>query len=161
MIARVGGDEFMLFIEELQAHTDATIMAERVLVALDDPIDLNGRSVYIAASIGIAFDWPGARTGNMLLREADLALYRAKAAGRGRYAVFETHMESGALERLDIEMGLRQALERGESSGSTTSRSSRCAAGMSPRSRRWCAGPTPRAESFPSTEFVPIARKPG
>jgi diguanylate cyclase (GGDEF)-like protein len=160
MIARVGGDEFMLFIEELQAHTDATIMAERVLVALDDPIDLNGRSVYIAASIGIAFDsGPGAGP-EQLLREADLALYRAKAAGRGRYAVFETHMESGALERLDIEMGLRQALERGElrvyyqpiislRSGHVTEVEALV---------RWAH---PTRGIIPPTEFIPIAEETG
>ncbi len=114
MIARLGGDEFTLLLEGLSSPTDATIVAERALAALEDPIELSGRSMYISASIGIAFSTGVGAESDQLLREADLALYRAKATGRGRCEVFEAHMESGALERLDIEMGLRQALERGE-----------------------------------------------
>jgi predicted signal transduction protein with EAL and GGDEF domain len=114
MIFRVGGDEFSVLVEGLHAPAEATIVADRVLAALDDPIELSGRSVYISASIGIAVSAVVGAAPDQILREADLALYRAKGAGRGRYAAFEAHMESGALQRLDIEMGLRQALERSE-----------------------------------------------
>jgi diguanylate cyclase (GGDEF)-like protein len=114
MIARLGGDEFTLLLERLHAPADATVLAERILAALDAPFEFGGRSIYIGASIGIACSTDPSAEPDQLLREADVALYRAKHAGRGRYAVFEAHMESGTLERLDLETGLRKALERSE-----------------------------------------------
>ena len=86
-IARLGGDEFAVLLEELDEPGDAARAAQRMLEALETPFELAGREVSVSASIGIAAG--DATTPETLLRDADLAMYRAKARGKGRYAVFE------------------------------------------------------------------------
>ena len=78
-----------------------------------------------------------------LLRDADLAMYRAKAQGKARYEVFDPSMDAQAMERLELETDLRHAIERERAAGRTTSRSSSWRPGGSARSRRWCAGSIP------------------
>jgi len=92
---------------------EATRTAERIIRALDAPFRLGGHDVVTATSIGIAVGGTGHAAVD-LLRDADVALYRAKARGRGRYAVFDATMNARALERLELEADLRRALRRGE-----------------------------------------------
>ncbi len=112
-VARLGGDEFIFLLEEVGAE-EARGTAERILATLRSPIALKGRKVYVTASIGVALGGNNTRRADDLLRDADLAMYRAKRSGKARYAVFEEGMNAQALERLDLEHGLRRALERAE-----------------------------------------------
>ncbi len=111
--ARLGGDEFAVLLDDIEAEGDATRLAERLILALSAPFSSGGREVVVGVSIGIAFHDP-ALSSDQLLRNADLAMYRAKAAGKGRAQVFEPEMHTAALERLDMESDLRRALGRGE-----------------------------------------------
>jgi diguanylate cyclase (GGDEF)-like protein len=110
-IARLGGDEFAVLLEELREPGDAARAAQRLLDALKSPFELRGREFFISASIGIA---AGAGDAETLLRDADLAMYRAKGRGKGRYAVYEPSMHTAIVERLELEVDLKRALERDE-----------------------------------------------
>lgn len=113
-VARLGGDEFTVLLEPLHYEAQAIAVADRILRALERPIPLDGRQTYASASIGIACA-EGANTKPAeLLRDADIALYRAKAAGKGRYVLFDAQLETTSLQQLDAETALRGALERGE-----------------------------------------------
>lgn len=83
-VARFGGDEFAMLLEKLGDASDATVVAERIKEALDEPFELDGRRVALTASIGIALSAPGGSSAEHLLRAADAAMYRAKASGHGR-----------------------------------------------------------------------------
>src|SRR4051794_32540085 len=110
-IARLGGDEFAVLLEELHEPGDAARAAQRLLDALKAPFELRDREFFISASIGIA---AGAGDAETLLRDADLAMYRAKGRGKGRYAVYEPSMHTAIVERLELEVDLKRALEREE-----------------------------------------------
>src|SRR5439155_13688157 len=111
--ARLGGDEFAVLLEDLDAVDEATVIAGRIIAALRSPFAIVGKEVFIGASIGIAFDAPGART-DQLLRNADLAMYTSKVRGRGQFQVYEPAMHEAAVERLEAEADLRRACERNE-----------------------------------------------
>ena len=111
--ARMGGDEFAVLLEDLESKDSAMTIAERIITALRRPFGIVGKEVFIGASIGVAFDSPGAKT-DQLLRNADLAMYTAKVRGRGRCQVFEPAMHTAAVERLEVEADLRRACERDE-----------------------------------------------
>jgi diguanylate cyclase (GGDEF)-like protein/PAS domain S-box-containing protein len=111
--ARLGGDEFTVLLEDLVDESQALEVAERIADALRLPVLLDGREVFVSASIGIALSSPNIGADGVL-RNADLALYRAKADGRARYAMFDPSMEARALERLEVETDLRHALDRHE-----------------------------------------------
>lgn len=111
--ARLGGDEFAVLIEGLAHPEDATGVAERILTALQEPVVLGSTQVPVAASIGIAYGSPGDSVGD-LLRNADLAMYTAKAMGKNCYRVYADEMHAAALERLDLAARLRGAVDRGE-----------------------------------------------
>jgi predicted signal transduction protein with EAL and GGDEF domain len=110
-VARLGGDEFAILMDGA-GDQPATAAAGRIAQALGAPITVQGREVYVFASIGIAIAKPGSRdTADDLLRNADVAMYSAKSRGKGRYAIFEPTMHTAALERLELEADLRWALE--------------------------------------------------
>ena len=110
-IARLGGDEFAVLIEEIDDAADAATAAGRVLDSLADPIAIEGREVYVGASVGIA---AGPEDAETLLRDADLAMYRAKAEGKGRYRAYAPHMHADIVERLELEVDLKRAIEANE-----------------------------------------------
>ena len=111
--ARFGGDEFVVLLHATSADS-ATVVASRIIDAIGAPIIAGGREVFVGASIGIAAsDW-GTVSADELLRNADVAMYRAKRAGRGQYAMFEPQMHATLVERLQLEADLRLALDRGE-----------------------------------------------
>jgi diguanylate cyclase (GGDEF)-like protein len=110
-VARMGGDEFAVLIDELDEPDHAARVAQRILDALEAPFDLSGREVYIGVSIGIATGITGTAT---MLRDADLAMYRAKSEGKRRYALFEPGLHTAVVERLELEVDLKRAVERGE-----------------------------------------------
>jgi diguanylate cyclase (GGDEF)-like protein/PAS domain S-box-containing protein len=108
-VARFGGDEFVV-VAEVGRERDAIDAAERILSALEQPFDLDGHPLVVSASIGIAVAAGPALDPGALLRDADAAMYRAKALGPGRLAVFDLSMRVRALERLDGERQLQRAL---------------------------------------------------
>lgn len=113
-VARLGGDEFAIVLERLGDVTEATRVAERVHQILRDPFDLRGIEVSITTSIGIAVgDQSYAEPGDVL-RDADTAMYRAKAAGKARHEIFDAAMHARAVEQLKLEAELHQAVEREE-----------------------------------------------
>lgn len=113
-VARFGGDEFTILLEDVAGASGAARVAERIEDALRAPFVLRGRERFITTSVGIAFGGRGEEKPGELLRNADLAMYQAKAKGKNRHAVFEPGMDDRALERLGLESDLRQALEREE-----------------------------------------------
>ena len=107
---RLGGDEFVLVLEELSGPAEAIAVAERLLQAVREPLQVAGEQVRASLSIGISVAAAGS-TSSELLAEADAALYRAKAAGRGRWEVFDAQMRSEALAQLALRAELSRALE--------------------------------------------------
>jgi diguanylate cyclase (GGDEF)-like protein/PAS domain S-box-containing protein len=112
-VGRLGGDEFTLLLEGIDVM-EAVHAAERVHQRLQFPISVSGRQLFITASVGIALGGTNGKLAADLLRDADSAMYQAKRSGKARYAVFEEEMNARAIERLELEHGLRQALKRGE-----------------------------------------------
>jgi diguanylate cyclase (GGDEF)-like protein/PAS domain S-box-containing protein len=112
-VARLGGDEFAVLIENAAADAEALIVAERIAVSLHAPFDLGDRKVSVSASIGIARAAEGDTT-ETILRNADVAMYQAKAEGKGRHAIFEPAMHRALVDRMAIETDLREGIERGE-----------------------------------------------
>ncbi|MEV6488453.1 bifunctional diguanylate cyclase/phosphodiesterase [Actinoplanes sp. NPDC051633] len=112
-VARFGGDEFAVLVESPEAMADAASMAGRIIAALDVPFAVGGRELHIGASVGIAAA-AGASDVQQLQRNADLAMYQAKAAGGGAYAVYDPAMHDQLMDRLELEADLRVALDRGE-----------------------------------------------
>ena len=110
IVARLGGDEFAILVERIDGLAAAQELAQRVLDALGNPIWIAGREVFPSASVGIALWHPRYRTGEELLRDADAAMYRAKAAGRDCCAVFDEVMREEAMRLLDLEADLRRAI---------------------------------------------------
>jgi diguanylate cyclase (GGDEF)-like protein/PAS domain S-box-containing protein len=113
-VARLGGDEFAILLEDIQDLSGATQIAERIKQALALPFNLNGYEVFTTASIGIALYTPSYIQPENLLRDADIALYRAKALGKARYEIFNLSMHAHAVERLQLETDLRRAVDRQE-----------------------------------------------
>jgi len=113
-VARFGGDEFALLLPDIGEPRVATEVAERIQRAIAEPVNLDGYEVYTSASIGIALSSTDYGRPEHLLRNADVAMYRAKAAGTGRHETFDRAMHAHALLRLQQETDLRHALDRGE-----------------------------------------------
>lgn len=112
--ARVGGDEFMILLENITDETQAVHAAERIIENLQEPFRLRGHDVFATASIGIVLSSATKATAAELLRDADIALYRAKGRGKARYEIFDTSMHVRALDRLQLEVDLRLSIERQE-----------------------------------------------
>ncbi len=115
-IARFGGDEFTVFVEDIATEGDAIAVAERISEALHAPLRLAGHDIFPSVSVGIALSGQieGIKRPGDLLRNADLAMYQAKNSGKGRLALFTTDMTDIAVNRLNAEAELRQALKNGE-----------------------------------------------
>ncbi len=109
-VSRLGGDEFAVLTGPLDSPRDAAAIAERIISRIAEPFEIDGHSIVIGASIGIAVAPGDGATSEALLKNADLALYRAKNGGRGAYHFFESGMDAALQERRLLEVGLRQAL---------------------------------------------------
>ncbi|MDQ3756249.1 MAG: EAL domain-containing protein [Actinomycetota bacterium] len=112
--ARFGGDEFVVLLEDLVDDEDAITVTERILEELREPFRVEGRDVSASASIGVVMGDRSYESPDHCLRDADVAMYRAKARGKATYEVFRPEMESATLHRLDMEIALRAAIEKGE-----------------------------------------------
>jgi diguanylate cyclase (GGDEF)-like protein/PAS domain S-box-containing protein len=113
-VVRLGGDEFVVLLEKIHSPADAVRVAERVQAAFAEPFVLEQHTVFASGSIGIALSNPAYQCFQDILRDADTALYQAKAAGKGGYAIFDGEMHKSAVARLLTENELRGALERNE-----------------------------------------------
>ena len=113
-VARLGGDEFSILVDDIGNASDATRVANRIQHELTQPFNLSGHEVFTSASIGIALSASGYEEADDLLRDADTAMYRAKALGKARYEVFDTAMHARANALLELETDLRRAIERNE-----------------------------------------------
>ena len=113
-LARLGGDEFTVLLDDMDDVREAVRVAERIQEELAQPFFIDGQEVYATASIGIASSASGYAAAEDVLRDADLAMYRAKSQGKARYEIFDQRMRAGAMRRLDLESNLRRALENQE-----------------------------------------------
>jgi diguanylate cyclase (GGDEF)-like protein len=109
-VARFGGDEFAVLLEDLAGSEAAARVAERILLALSSPVWVADREVDVRASIGVAVAGGEVCDADGLVRAADLAMYAAKGAGKDRYSVFEPSMLHGAVDRLELERDLKRAI---------------------------------------------------
>src|SRR5215212_5305421 len=112
-VARLGGDEFTLLLDDIDDVHGASVVAERLQESLSAPFEVGQRELHVSASIGIALVTPD-RAPEEVVRDADVAMYRAKAQGGARHAVFDEAMHERVMARLELETGLRRALERDE-----------------------------------------------
>ncbi len=113
-LARFAGDEFAVLCEEVASVEDAVGVAGRLITCLQRPVALGTSEVVVSASVGVAMPRGKETSADMLLRDADAAMYLAKDRGRGRVEVFDEKLRARAVRRLDTESGLRRALERSE-----------------------------------------------
>jgi diguanylate cyclase (GGDEF)-like protein/PAS domain S-box-containing protein len=111
-VARLGGDEFAILLDDVEGAIGSARVAARVLKAFEEALPVDGRELFVQASIGIATNSEASATAESLLRNADVAMYAAKARGKGRFEHFEHSMHAALVERLELEHDLREALER-------------------------------------------------
>jgi diguanylate cyclase (GGDEF)-like protein/PAS domain S-box-containing protein len=113
-VARLGGDEFVILLTDVPQPGDVDRIAEKILSALSRPTEVDGRDVFVTASIGVSLYPRDGDHGEILLRYADMAMYRVKEHGRNSVRQFIPEMGSTAISRLDMEAAMRRGLERGE-----------------------------------------------
>ncbi len=114
IVARLGGDEFAVLIPGIVESTEAIEAAEQLLSLLQEPFLLGENEVFVTASVGVVVSLPGHLTTDDLLRDADVAMYRAKQKGKNQYELFSPSMKERLVARLQMETDLRRAIERDE-----------------------------------------------
>ena len=114
VIARFGGDEFVILLTELNETAEALLVAERILNDLKSSFDLGRNEIFISTSIGITLSTSGHGSAEDMLRDADIAMYRAKSNGKAQYQVFDREMHQDAVMHLKFETEMRQAIDRNE-----------------------------------------------
>ncbi len=114
VLARLGGDEFAVLLERIRSVEDAIQVAERIMQVLDQPFLIESRELHSSASVGIAVAQPHYASAEEILRDADAAMYRAKADGRKRYALFDEDLRHLAQQRLELEREMRRAMVHNE-----------------------------------------------
>ncbi|MCU1458286.1 MAG: diguanylate cyclase/phosphodiesterase with sensor [Actinomycetia bacterium] len=112
-VARIGGDEFLVLCEEVDNEADAVMLARHIIAAVESPFAVGRGAVYVGASVGVAIS-DGSTDAEDVIRNADVAVYRAKDNGRSRIEVFDADMRATAQARLTLETDLRNGIERGE-----------------------------------------------
>jgi diguanylate cyclase (GGDEF)-like protein/PAS domain S-box-containing protein len=114
LVARLGGDEFAVLLEQPNQDADVLALGERVLQSLERPVSINGTELRPQASIGVTFSDLGYREPDELLRDADLAMYKAKADGKARLALFDASLHEQLGHKLQLEADLRRAIGEGQ-----------------------------------------------
>jgi diguanylate cyclase (GGDEF)-like protein/PAS domain S-box-containing protein len=114
VLARLGGDEFAVLLEDLHRQRDAVDLCERIQKELTKPFLLGSMEVAISASIGITFSTNGYQTSEQIIRDADIAMYKAKSKGKAQYALFDSSLHQHVTAQLELENELRRALGQGQ-----------------------------------------------
>ncbi|MEM1291331.1 MAG: EAL domain-containing protein [Cyanobacteria bacterium P01_H01_bin.162] len=114
LVARLGGDEFVILLEHVTGIDEAIALAERILTHLQSPLEIQGQQIFMSASIGIVLGGDDYQQPETVIRNADIAMYRAKATGRDGYAIFDPAMHAQVRDRLQLENDLRRALKKQE-----------------------------------------------
>jgi diguanylate cyclase (GGDEF)-like protein len=160
MIARLGGDEFAVLQTSVEKPEAAGSLAQRIITAINQPYDLDGHQVVVSTSVGVAIAPHDGNTTEALLRNADMALYRAKSDGRSTYRYFEPEMDQQLQARRSLEIDLRNAVANGEFKlyyqpqvDAVTERITGCEALL-----RWSS---PTRGMVPPSEFIPLAEEIG
>jgi len=113
-IARFGGDEFVILLDDFDSDNSLSLIAQKILNSLATPFEVNGHEIFITASIGISISPHDGEDSETLLRNADIAMYRAKELGKNNFQYYSESMTARVFERLTLENNLRHALERNE-----------------------------------------------
>ena len=169
IVARLGGDEFGVLVSPLDDERSAVALAERLMDGLRQPFLVAGTELNTSASIGITFSAPGYTSSEDMLRDADTAMYKAKAAGKARYALFDVSLHTEVARRLRLEGELRRAIDEGMLSvayqpiwdlGSPKDHAGAGACRLSGFEAlvRW---PHPQDGSLSPSQFLPIAEEAG
>lgn len=114
VVARFGGDEFAVLLDNVKTPREAAVVAERMQELLQTPFDLNGQEIFSSASIGVAHSQKRYENAEEMLRDADIAMYRSKEQGKACYTLFDSGMHEEVKDRLALETDLRKAIERDE-----------------------------------------------
>jgi diguanylate cyclase (GGDEF)-like protein len=114
VVARLGGDEFAMLLEDVNLPEEACHLAQRVIDSLSKPMYISGKELFTSASVGIALGHERYDRAEEMLRDADVAMYRAKAHGRQRFEIFDERLHGEALQLLELESDLRRAVQRSE-----------------------------------------------
>jgi diguanylate cyclase (GGDEF)-like protein/PAS domain S-box-containing protein len=114
LIARLGGDEFAILLEDLHRERDAVDLAERIQRELTRPFQLGDMEITVSAAIGITFSSNGYQTSEQIIRDADIAMYKAKGRGKAQYAIFDASLHQHVASQLKLEQELRRALGQGQ-----------------------------------------------
>lgn len=160
VLARFGGDEFTILLKDIQHLEDAIQVADCILAVMRQTFNLDGYEIFLNTSIGIVLNASSSVQSEDFLRNADIAMYRAKAEGKSRYSVFDTVMHSQVVQRLHLETDLRLAIERKELQlyyQPILSTSQQDIVGFEAL-LRW---QHPTRGMIPPTEFIPIAEETG
>ena len=160
VLARIGGDEFILLIDDITTSDQASCTASKILEVMSIPFNLSGHTMHLSASIGIALGGTGKESIEELMKNADIALYRAKANGRNQACFFNDEMNKKLHKNLEIEKGLHRALDKNElvlafqpQIDLAKYRMSGCESLI-----RWQTGPN---NLIPPDQFLPIAMDTG
>lgn len=113
-VARLGGDEFLVLLADLRQPADADIVARKIVESLDSPVVVEGREIYLSGSVGVSMFPHDGEAANVLIDNADMAMYRAKELGRNTYQFFTHEMSEDTQRRVDIETKLRGAAAAGQ-----------------------------------------------
>ncbi len=114
VVARLGGDEFVVLLQDIHSEQDARLIAQKLIASAVEPIHVLGQECRVTASIGICMYPADADDGQSLMKNADIAMYRAKEEGKNTYQFYSPNLQARTLERLDLENHLRQAVEQNE-----------------------------------------------
>ncbi|GJG86897.1 hypothetical protein tb265_20780 [Gemmatimonadetes bacterium T265] len=161
-VARLGGDEFAVLLESMTSPADALTVVQRITGALAAPATVDGRDVPAGASVGIAYA-RGDESADDLLRNADVAMYRAKASGKRRHAIFEPGMHAALVARLELEADLRRAVDRPAEGGLWVAYQPvvDLASGRIVSFEALARWTRPNGATVPPLEFVPLAEASG
>ncbi|MBD1898024.1 GGDEF domain-containing response regulator [Coleofasciculus sp. FACHB-129] len=113
-LARLGGDEFAIILTDVGNISSVLLIADQILQSFASPFQLNKQEIFINASVGIAMSNPNYERAEHILRDADIAMYRAKTLGKGQYQIFDPKMHDAVIQVLQLENDLRRAIERQE-----------------------------------------------